>query len=137
MKKLLLIIVLTSISLHGRYIRTVDIANQLSYPRDFIALRNKVTNHLRRVGASMLLDVEELQQRSLGYRAGGLQDQYVDNWRELSLDFDDIFKRADRIFLLKAREFDEQNAPVAERKAFILEVKNRLTKEINALIQSS
>jgi D-hexose-6-phosphate mutarotase len=141
MKNNLLVLVLLSLTYptFGKFYPEdmTHIASQEGYPKFMIGLRNKAEDFLTRVKISMLVQIDDLREQGLDYRADELLQQYTETYFKLENDIDLVFEKINREFLRKAANLNRKNASVKEKTALIAKAKEKAQQIVDKELQKN
>ncbi len=116
--------------------RTTAIAAQEGYPKFIVDLRNKATDFATREKVRMMLDVDDLRQKDLDYRADELFEQYKEAYFDLEEDIDMIFEKISRNFLAQAVELDREGASRKKKAALVARTRENAQRVVTKKLKS-
>ncbi len=116
--------------------KTTAIAADKGYPAFIVKLRNRATDFITGEKVRMMLEVDDLRQQDLDYRADELFEQNKKAYFALEQDVDSVFEKISRTFLTQAAELDRQNASAKKKAALIARTKRNALRTVTRKLQS-
>lgn len=114
-----------------------QLAQTMNFYELIKSLRNKTAEHLDKIEDQMRNRISILESHDLASRSEGLYDRYRELYADYSEKIDNAFDYIDRIFTTEGVVLDNRNAPLAEKKEFILALKKEAERIINKIIKES
>ncbi len=115
--------------------KTTAIAAEEGYPVFIVNLRNKATDFETGEKIRMLVEIDDLRQQDLDYRADEQFEQYKKAYFDLEEDIDLLFDSISREFLAQAAELDRQGTSRKEKAALVARTKERATQLVTKKLQ--
>lgn len=121
------LVVSLAFSLLGRVYsrKTTSIAAEQGYPQFITGLRNKAEDFLTQEKIRMLVEIDDLREHDLDYRADEFFDLSKAAYFELEDDIDSMFDNISKAFLSRAADLDRKNAPEKEKIALVKKTKEQ------------